>query len=227
MKGNGITFLGLLAGLTPKEAFKFINRSYTFDDYYEQYNIDPSFLKLLNIQETDQGIEIPFFNVNNEQLATKFYIEKTVNGKKDLVFIPYGLWKIEEFDSNYIVITESETDVIACWYQKIQAVAFPEIYLINKDNVAFLDKFEKIYLHNSLSASSRAFIRKMCQVLPLEKLYTVTSHSFASKCYSIEDLQKERILTLDNLLETAKQISQDFYDEINETKDLTNNLPLK
>ena len=226
MKGNGITFLGLLAGLTPKEAYKFINRSYTFDDYYEQYNIASSFLKLQNIEETDQGIEIPFFNVNNELLATKILHRKDSKWKKGTSVIPYGLWKIGEFDSNYIVITESETDVIACWYQKIQAVAFPEIYLINKDNVAFLDKFEKIYLHNSLSASSRAFVRKMCQVLPLEKLYTVTSHSFASKCYSIADLQKERILTLDNLLETSKQISQDFYDEINEIKDLTNNLPL-
>ena len=226
MKGNSITFLGLLAGLTHKEAYKFINRSYTFDDYYEQYKIDSSFLKLLDIKETDRGIEIPFFNADNELLAIKVLQRKESKWKRESIAIPYGLWKIAEFNNTYIIVTETENDVIACWYNKVQAVAFPEMYLINEKNVAFLDKFEKIYLHNSISSSSRVFIRKMCQVLPLEKLYTIASHSFASKCYSIANLQKEKLLTLDNLLETAQQIDKQFYDEVNTTKDLTNNLPL-
>ena len=226
-KGNAVTFLKLMTGMTGKQAYDFVNCSYTISDFCEQYNFQASALKILglDIKEDIKGLEIPFYNAENEKLATRILQKNKKIWSRGSKVIPFGLNKLKEFkDSSYIIVVDDEIDAISCLYQHIQALAFPELTTINESNASYLKDFEKIYICNNCSQTSKSFIRKWCQILPKEKLFTITPHEFAQKCFSISDLKANGWLSLENLFETLKPIDDLFYEESVEAKTI-NNIP--
>ena len=42
--------------------------------------------------------------------------------KKGSKTIPYGLWKLKEFNDDYIILVEGESDTQTLWYYKAQAL---------------------------------------------------------------------------------------------------------
>ena len=62
---------------------------------------------------------------------------------------------------------------------------------------------------------AKTFIKKLCQILPYEKLYRVSSRSIDETCKDLADLNVKNLLKEQTLLDTAVKIDKDYFDEVN------------
>lgn len=176
--------------------------------------------KTFSIETGENCIIVPYYNLDGETITACRYIykkEESVWGKGSKAGL-YGLWSLNSFtDSSYIVLVRGESNIHALWYHKIQALGMP-------DNVSFkeeyareiFDRFEKIYVHTNGSLEDTKFVKEVCQVLPVDKLYKVNSKRVDENCSTPLELHLNNKLSYDSLIGTAEKINPD---SIVKTKD--------
>ena len=84
-----------------------------------------------------------------------------------------------------------------------------------KEYAKKLQRFEKIYIHDEGDNAAKSLIKKVCQLLPYEKLYKIKASAIDSTCKDLADLHVKGLLNEKDLLGTAVKIDKDYFDEVN------------
>ena len=67
---------------------------------------------------------------------------------------------------------------------------------------------------------AKSLIKKVCQLLPYDKLYKIKSSDVDTDCKDLADLNIKGILSKNTLLNTAVKIDKDYFDEVNNNNNL-------
>lgn len=105
-------------------------KPYTLEDYSKEKKLPLDFLKGLGVKDTKyNNVAIPYYNIDKTINSTRYrnnpLSKKRFYCPKGTKTVPYGLWKIQEFTNDYIVIVEGESDAQTLWYYNIQAIGIP------------------------------------------------------------------------------------------------------
>lgn len=211
-KGNVVTFVSKMENISTKEAWQKINNmvsiDYTIEDYSKEKKLPLYYLKSLGIDNGNKSVKIPYYGLNNEIISTR-YRNNPINPNRfkwnrNSKMIPYGLWKLNDFDEDYIILVEGESDTQTLWYNGIQALGIPGASTFKKEWTNYLDKFAKIYIHDEKDDGAKAFIKKMTSELDNNKIFIVNS----GKYKDISEAYINGSFSLENLLHTAIPIKK-------------------
>lgn len=77
----------------------------------------------------NNSIKIPYYDSDMKQIAKRYRNHKDnpyrffwEKGSKSNL---YGLWKLKDYNNDYIVLVEGESDTQTLWYHNIQAIGVP------------------------------------------------------------------------------------------------------
>lgn len=140
----------------PKTRFDQVSRSQcTLSDYSSAKNLPEDFLKTIGISEsTYKGrskLIVPYFDVNGELICNRFRLSVSDGQKfawgKGAHPCLYGLWRLQEFDNEFVVLVEGESDTHTLWFNRIPALGLPGAsnWKENRD-VPHLERFKTIYI---------------------------------------------------------------------------------
>lgn len=101
------------------------------------------------------------------------------------------------------------------WNYEIQALGVAGASALKKIDAPLFNRFEKIYIHNEGDRGSETFIKKACEVLPYEKLYTIRANAVDNECKDPSDLHIKGILDFEKLLATAEKVDKKIYEDAN------------
>lgn len=208
-KGNIITFLSKMENITTKEAWKQIvneyNLKYTMEDYSIEKKLPLEFLKELGITNNEYNMRIPYYDFNKTLIAEKYrnhpiYPDRFFYSKGFKTNL-YGLWKLNDFSNEYIILVEGESDAQTLWYYNIQALGVPGASNFKKEYKEVLSRFNKIYIHSEEDNGAKEFVNSICSVLPIEKCFIINSKALG--CKDPSELHINNLFDFNKLLETA------------------------
>ena len=106
-----------------------LQKQYTLDDYAKEKKLPIKFLKELGLHNGKNNVCFPYYNID-KSLITVRYRNHPSNPKKyycksGTKTVPYGLDKIPAYTTDYIVVTEGESDAQTLWYYRKQAIGIP------------------------------------------------------------------------------------------------------
>lgn len=131
--GNATTFVSEMEHIDTKKAWQIVKSivfKYTIEDYAKDKKFTIDFLEKLEIKNTKyNNIAIPYHNIDGSIIYTKYRNHPLCPDKfsyrKGIKTVPYGLEKIVDYTTDYIVIVEGESDAQTLWYHEIQAIGIP------------------------------------------------------------------------------------------------------
>ena len=235
-KGNIVTFVANIKELPipsaikelEKQGYEIENRHdekkgyYTLEDYAEEKQLDIDFLTDKLFMHTDKEgkcVVIPYFNEQGFQIVVKYRHHPNSKsrfhwgtGSKNL----YGLNLLDKF-SSYVILVEGESDCHCAWSHDIYALGVPGAKHFKKEYAQYLDKFDKIYIHQEPDNGGIEFVKKICKCLPpekLEKVYTISAFELDNTCKDLADLHKKGKLDKDTLLSKAQKVPKIYIKEI-------------
>ena len=233
-KGNIVQFVSKMKHIPIPEAIKYLGSQgydigngksynyYTLEKYADEKKLDIEYLReklYLDTAPDGKSVRIPYFNQDGTQIAirhrnhpdskTRFWWS---NGTKASL---YGLDLIDRFPSEYVILVEGESDCHCAWCNDIYTIGVPGAKNFKEKDANLFDHFQKIYIHQEPDNGGAEFVRKICQYLPPEKLYTICAFDVDDECKDLADLHKKGKLNLDNLMAVAQKIPQIYFNEIN------------
>ena len=227
-KGNIVTFIAKMNGITSAEASKMLNAgeysgsTYKVEDFAKEKNIPTNYLKRIGFSNGYNCIKIAYYNENHIQTATRLRYnpkEKTNKGrfswKKGSNIGLYGLNGLADCPDDYVILVEGESDAVTLWYNHIPAVGVPGANNFKKEYAEQLEKFKKIYIHKEPDIGGENFVKNACQIFPYEKLYIISSKDVNKECKDVSDLHINGIFNAEKLFATARKVDKEFYDEVN------------
>lgn len=244
-KGNIVQFVSNMMDISIKEAIQYLASKghdvtdnikygyYTLEKYAEEKHLDVDFLSnVFNLRTSENGtsIEIPYLNQKGIQIAVRhrkhpnsenrFYWD---NGSKSHL---YGLNYLDKFPSEYVILVEGESDCHCSWPYEIWTIGVPGARNFKKDYTKLFDRFEKIYIHQEPDSGGKEFIKKICQCLPPEKLYTISAFDVDNECKDLADLHIKGKLNKESLLATAQKVPRIYLDEINQSEEISQHVQI-
>lgn len=180
--GNYINFYAELNGLSIKAAFNQICEQHNipYNDeklapvktnlvkkYSDTKNLPLEYLirecKLTLKNDRDgEYIDIPYLDeVGQRILSRKRYTDRNFRWENNSSgkIIPYGLWKMGEFQKNsFIIIVEGESDAQTLWYLGYPAIGIPGSHMFREEYAdLFIDKFDLFFVHQEPDDSGENF----------------------------------------------------------------------
>ena len=224
--GSIVDFVAKMKGITNSEAWKEIKekigdfemekqtlKSYTLEMYAEEKKLNLETLKGYNIKTADNGtsIAIPYYDENGNFVRTRF--RNGPDNENRFIWSNdgegttlYGLWAINNFKQDYIILVEGESDCHSLWSYGFQAIGVPGAKNFKKEYAKYFTKFDRIYIHNEGDDGGKVFVNSISKVLPVNKLYVIKSSSVDSNCKDPSDLHINGKLNIQALLNTASPI---------------------
>lgn len=225
--GNIYTFIAKLGYISKEDARKLINTenysksTYKVKDYAKEKNIPEDYLEKIGLKNGYNCIVIPYYDENHKLVATRYRNDPKdekqprFRWKKGSNSTLYGINELENLSKDYIILVEGESDCHALWYNQIQAFGVPGANNFKKEWTIYLERFDKIYIHDEKDKGGNNFVKRACQLLPYEKLYTLCSKKVNKSCKDPSDLHIVGLLNKNTLFDTAEKIDKDFYDKAN------------
>jgi len=140
---------------TPEKAAEYLRERYnlklpetvTLETFSSFKQIDQEFLKAQGIEEVENGITIPFYDIDGTIMAVKKRMKFT--GKPKYIFTQgrntiYGLREVKDYSPEYILLLEGETDTLTARYCGLQAVGIPGATAWQSDWLHYFSKFDKV-----------------------------------------------------------------------------------
>lgn len=118
------------------------DKKYTLEDYAKEKKLSMKFLEDLGLKNKVYNIAIPYYDEGKKEIAIR-YRNNPLNkprfywkeGSKTNL---YGLWKLKDYKSDYIVIVEGESDTQTLWFHDIQAIGVPRSNKLQKRICPFI-----------------------------------------------------------------------------------------
>jgi len=185
--GNAVTFLAKIERITQKEAYKVLLKEaglldddeekgkkmrYTLEDYSKEKKLPIEFLtQKCNMRQEDKNnryISIYYADEKSNIISVRkrFHPKKKnrfawVTGAK---IIPYGLWRIDEFCEDYIILVEGESDTQTLWYHGYPALGIAGASNIRKEDFEYFNKFSKLYIWQEPDMGGTTFIERFIRL---------------------------------------------------------------
>ena len=233
-KGNMVQFVSKLKDIPESEAKEIVLNEvgfidltqipYSLEQFSDEKKLPIEFLKQHDIDSLN-GLHItfPYYDEENNMVRVRY----RNNPKSDKRFFwntgnklcLYGLWKLQQFDKDYIVLVEGETDSLSLWYHNIPALGVPGAANFKKEYSKLFKDFDKVIIHLEDDEGAKTFMKQICQSgIPFEKLYKVSSKSIDENCKDPSALHIKDLLDESTLLEHIEKINRDYFDEVNRGK---------
>jgi Predicted P-loop ATPase and inactivated derivatives len=209
--GNYINFYAECHGLGSKEAFKQVCEQH--DIPYREENLVPVKTNLLEkysdtkklpleylakecklaLKKDRYGeyIEIPYLDeVGKRVISRKRYTDRNFRWEDNSSgkIIPYGLWKIGEFQKNsFIILVEGESDAQTLWYLGYPAVGIPGSYMFREEYADFfMNKFDLFFVHQEPDEAGKNFFRDVHDKMiawgiPKDKIINMKCNDYYAK----------------------------------------------
>jgi KaiC/GvpD/RAD55 family RecA-like ATPase len=120
-------------------------------EYSEKKGIPEDFLRNVcgvgqGVVENKEAVLFPYYDTEKKQKVMRYRTDGPVITKSgDKQTIPYGVWRLKEWDNKCIFIVEGESDCQTMWYWGWPAIGVPGMmWPKNWDN--FIKRFEKVYV---------------------------------------------------------------------------------
>ncbi len=223
-KGSITDFVSKMKNIDTKEAYALLVQegyidssesiSYTLEDYAKEKHLDINILKRYNLytNENNTSIAIPYYDENSKLVRTRYRNSPNYNprfywGNDGTTTTLYGLWCINKWNSNYIVLVEGESDCHTLWQYGIPCIGVPGAKNFKNEYAQYFDRFEIIYIHSEEDEGSKQFINKISEILPIKKLYKISSRAIDNNCKDISDLHIQHgNLDINALFHTAEPL---------------------
>lgn len=120
-----------MENIPTKEAYKMIDDDMELQKYADDKNININYLKsVLGLENGKNCIKIPYYDEDNKLIAMRFRNSKRskkskFSWEKGSKATLYGLWTLKEAKSDYIILSEGESDTQSLWYNHMQALGAP------------------------------------------------------------------------------------------------------
>ena len=225
-KGNIVKFVSTMLNISRAEAIEKIREDgsfevpsqyyYTAEDYAEEKGLNINTLIHLGVKTREDGkcVEIPYFDIDGEFVFNR-YRNNPNNSKfpkfhceKGTKLIPYGLQFLNNFNDDYIILVEGESDYHAMMEQEMKVIGIPGAENFKEEFVPYFKNFKKIYIHNEEDEAGHKFVDTISRMLPNEEIYEISSRRVNIDCKDPSDLHLKRILNLEELLATAKKVEK-------------------
>jgi uncharacterized protein (DUF927 family) len=185
--GNAIMFLEKIEKISGKEAYKKLLKEagllkddekkeklmkYTLDDYSKEKKIPLEFLsQICNMKQEDKNKRYISIYYRDEQ-SNIVSVRKRFHPKSKKRFawvtgakiVPYGLWRLSEFNKDYIILVEGESDTQTLWYHGYQALGIAGASNLRCEDFKHLEKFEKVYIWQEPDRGGTTFIERFIRL---------------------------------------------------------------
>lgn len=177
-KGNGVTFLMDIHGLSPYEALKKLydytnlelpssvpNRLSSMESYCLEKNLPLNLLKDMGITESKGTLIIPYKDKNNVLIRNRH----RSNGNFKHLWGPsldrpidlYGLWLMTDFENDFLILVEGESDTHTLLLNNFPCLGVPGASSFKPEWVEHINHFKKIYLFVEPDKGGELFSKKI------------------------------------------------------------------
>ena len=185
--GNAITFLERIEKISRKEAYKILLKEagllkddekkeklmkYTLDDYSKEKKLPIEFLtKICEMKQEDYNKRYVSIYYKDDQgntagIRKRYYpsSKKRFAWVQGARVVPYGLWRLSEFNKDYIILVEGESDTQTLWYHGYQALGIAGASNLRCEDFKHLEKFEKVYIWQEPDRGGTTFIERFIRL---------------------------------------------------------------
>lgn len=201
----------------------------TIDRYAQLKRLSKNFLiEEVGLWESGNGIRIPYKNEHGDVVAVR--TRKAMEGRRKFYWreeddprgILYGLWRLDEYDKDRILLVEGESDCHTLWLYGYQALGIPGVSTWDKSNIDRIKDFDEILfiLKKGNSAFRLAYqiayylkLRTGKDLKVIRLKYTVPGIGESSTVNDICDLHRRsegRMDFKENLERSIEQVSSGF-----------------
>nr|WP_307990096.1 DUF927 domain-containing protein [uncultured Niameybacter sp.] len=187
-KGNVFTFVKEKEGLhSNQEIIQFIENitgnsiTHTASQpvsslaaYARLKNLPKDFLETLKVYEHKNNLHIPYCDIDGIPIRNRI---RPMHGGKpywdnqvDKPIVPYGLWMLEKYTSDYIILVEGESDTQTLLLNGFQVLGIPGASTFKLDWIKYIEKFKKIYLFIEPEDSGKIFFSNTLEKFSIAKL---------------------------------------------------------
>lgn len=221
-KGNAVTFLAEMENISTKEAWAKLNEiepiTYTVTEYAREKHLPVEFLASLGLSNGNKNVVIPYFDTDNNVMATRYRNHpnnpQRFSWKKGSKTILYGLWKLKEFNDDYIILVEGESDTQTLWYYGAQALGVPGASNFKEEYTELLDRFKTVYIQHEEDVGGETFVGTILRHIDNSKCKIISCKKFG--CKDVSQLHIKGEFNLDKYLHSEREKTfnkMSFYDE--------------
>lgn len=154
----------------------------TLEEFAKFKGLSAEFLKTNGWTDSPQGLEIPYFDLRQNLIATKVrtkyqgkdkYIYRSADGQAAVHTTPYGLHWLDAYDDSVIYIAEGETDCITLRQAGYQAIGFASAYGYRPEFNIYLKRFAAIVILKDNDEPGWRLVTDIAANFP-EKVYMIT-----------------------------------------------------
>lgn len=141
----------------------------TLAHYAEAKRLPTGFLESVGVKEIvyeqAPALEIPYYGTDGEVVARRFRVALT--GEKRFLWetgaklLPYGLWRLNQGDADYIVLVEGESDCHTLWRHGLLALGVPGVEAWRHEWASPLARFQRVYAVIEPDQGGRTFRSKL------------------------------------------------------------------
>lgn len=134
--------------------------------------------------------------------------------------IPYGLWRLNEFNKDYIILVEGESDTQTLWYHGFPALGIAGASNLRKIDFQYLNNFEKVYIWQEPGNSGETFITRF-KNLASEAEFNKPCYIIKSEIYkdisemhiALNGNHDKFVAEIENILNNAEEVKIDTKEE--------------
>ncbi len=162
------------------------------------------FLLSLGLEDTPQGVVIPYFNVNGTR-HPRARIRSALKAGDGSYWtsggepiIPYGLWRLDNARQDpdcSLILCEGESDCWTLWYAGFPALGFPGCSTANKLEDTYLKDILRVYICREPDQGGETFVNGITKRLAeLHYRFTV----FIANCHPYKDVSELYVADTEN-----------------------------
>lgn len=133
----------------------------TVKELAKKKGFSPEYLDKYCTDRVNSGVKIHYKTKSGKLAARhrlRFRDNKTWTKSDHANILCYGIWKIDDYEEDYLILVEGESDCWTLWKHGIQAIGVPGNTLHKKLKKTYVDKFEEIVIWQEHGESGQTFV---------------------------------------------------------------------
>ena len=204
------------------------NEVFCLESYAKNKMLPQVYLeKIWKMTDHRKGIKIPYYDDNENLVATRFRGEnKKFRWEKDSKIVPYGLQRIKNSIQDYIILVEGESDTQSLAIAGFPVLGIPGATMFKMEWMKYFNN-KKVYIHNENDVGGTIFRNKICEAF-YKRNNNIEIYEFSCSdvgCKDPSDLFKKCVGKYENNVNVNQY--KTFHDEINKLMDNSIKLDLE
>lgn len=206
-----------------------IKKPFCLETYAKDKMLPQVYLeKIWKISDYKKGIKIPYYDANENLVATRYRGEnKAFRWEKNSKIIPYGLQRLYRImEQEYVILVEGESDTQSLSLAGFPTLGIPGATMFRMEWLRYIAG-KKVYIHNENDPGGIIFRNKICETIykkgNKQEVYEFTCRD--EGCKDPSDLFKKCVGKYENEINVNKYAS--FRTKINQLLQNAMQLDLK